>query len=77
MPSGFNAFPPEALTLAESVLNEVWATLPEDVRSGPGALILRERMARHVLAAMSNGRNGRDEVKASLIRANSGDWPQT
>lgn len=74
MSSGFNVFGPEELARAESVLDEVWTLLPGDVRNGPGAVILRERMARHVLAAMTNSRADRDELKASVIRAGAADW---
>lgn len=77
MSNGFNVFGPEDLSLAEGILDDVWASLPGDVRNGPGALILRERMARHVLAAITNDRTGPDEVKASLMRTGSADWPQT
>jgi hypothetical protein len=75
MSSGFNVFGPEDLDRAESILDEVWTSLPGDIRNGPGAVILRERMARHVLAAMSNGGACRDELKASM-KAGAEDWSQ-
>lgn len=73
----FNVFGPEELDRAQSVLDEVWTLLPGDVRNGPSAVVLRERMARHVLAAMTNSRAGRDELKASLLRASTSDWGQS
>jgi hypothetical protein len=77
MSSGFNVFGPEDLERAESVLNEVWTLLPGDVRNGPGAVVLRERLARHVLAAMTNSRADQDELKASVMRAGTADWSHT
>ena len=74
MYSGFNVFGPEDLDRAESILGEVWASLPADVRKGPGADILRERMARHVLAAFANSGSNRDELKESLMRAGAANW---
>jgi hypothetical protein len=52
----------------------VWTSLPGEIRNGPGAAILRERMARHVLAAMTNSSAGRDELKASLMKAGAAAW---
>lgn len=74
MSSGFNVFGPEELDRAESILSEVWNSVPGDVRKGPGADILRERMARHVLAALANSGADRDELKASVMRAGASDW---
>lgn len=74
MSSGFNVFGPEDLDRAEGILDEVWASLPGDVRNGPGAAVLRERMARHVLAALSNSSAGRDELKASVMRTGAAGW---
>jgi hypothetical protein len=77
MSSGFNVFEPEALSLAEGILDEVWGSMPADVRNGPGADVLRERVARHILAAMSNERTGREELKASVMRSGATDWSQS
>lgn len=77
MSSGFNVFGPEDLERAESVLNEVWTLLPGDVRNGPSAVVLRERLARHVLAAMTNSHANHDELKASVMRAGTADWSHT
>lgn len=74
MSSGFNVFGPEDLDRAESILGEVWASLPADVRKGPGADILRERMARHVLAALANSNSNHDDLKASMMLAGAADW---
>ncbi|AGK58138.1 hypothetical protein HYPDE_32323 [Hyphomicrobium denitrificans 1NES1] len=74
MSPGFNVFGPEDLERAESVLDEVWTLLPDDVRNGPSAVVLRERLARHVLAAMTNSRADRDELKASVMRAGAAAW---
>lgn len=77
MSSGFNVFGPEDLERAESVLNEVWTLLPGDVRNGPSAVVLRERLARHVLAAMTNSHANHDELRASVMRAGTADWSHT
>jgi hypothetical protein len=77
MSSGFNVFGPEDLERAESVLNEVWTLLPGGVRNGPGSIVLRERLARHVLAAMTNSRADHDELKASVMRAGTAGWSHT
>lgn len=74
MSSGFNVFGPEDLERAESILTEVWASVPGDIRNGPGSDILRERMARHVLSAIANSGVDRDELKASVMRAGASDW---
>ena len=74
MSSGFNVFGPDDLERAESILAEVWASLPGDVRNGPGADLIHERMARHVLAALSNSSADRDELKASVMRAGAAGW---
>jgi len=74
MSSGFNVFGPEDLDRAESILGEVWASLPGDIRKGPGANILRERMARHVLAALANSNSDPDDLKAMMMSAGAADW---
>lgn len=74
MLSGFNVFGPEDLNRAEGILSEVWAALPGDMRKGPGADILRERMARHVLSALANSSIDRDELKASVMKAGTDGW---
>ena len=66
MSSGYNVFAPEDLELAQSVLDEIWVALPNSERDDPQANLLRERIARHVLAAMSKDRAGRAELKASV-----------
>jgi hypothetical protein len=73
MPSGYNVFEPEDLDLAQGILDEVWASLPDEARDDPRAGLLRERLARQVLAAMSKENIGRDELKASLMRTDDID----
>lgn len=67
MTSGYNVFEPEDLELAQGILDEVWASLPNEARDDPRAGLLRERLARQVLAAMSKENIGRDELKACLM----------
>ena len=62
MSKGFNAFEPDDLALAQSVLDEVWAWLPSEVRWSRAALF-RQRLAREVLSAMNNEGLGRNELK--------------
>jgi hypothetical protein len=71
MSAGFNVFGPDDLTFAEGILDEVWTALPGDIRNGPDADLLRERMARHVLAALSNSSVGRDELRAAAMKAST------
>lgn len=73
MPSGYNVFEPEDLDLAQGILDEVWASLSDEARDDPQANLLRERLARQVLAAMSKENIGRDELKASLMRTDDID----
>ena len=73
MPSGYNVFEPEDLELAQGILDEVWASLPNEARDDPQAALLRERLARQVLAAMSKENIGRDELKACLMRTDGVD----
>ena len=74
MSTGYNAFEPDDLALAQSVLDEVWASLPSEVRNGFHAALLRERLARQVLSAMNNESLGRNELKVSLLRTDIEDW---
>jgi hypothetical protein len=63
----YNVFDPEDLDLAQGILDEIWASLPDDVREGPRADLLREQLARQVLVAMTKQYADRDELKASLM----------
>jgi hypothetical protein len=74
MSKGYNAFEPDDLALAQSVLDEVWSSLPSEVRNGSRAALLRERLARQVLSAMNNESLGRNELKVSLLRTHIEDW---
>jgi hypothetical protein len=72
--AGYNAFEPNDLKLAQSVLDEVWASLPRDVRNDSRATLLRERLARQILFAMKSETIQRDELKVSLLRADISEW---
>ena len=74
MSAGYNAFEPDDLTLAQTLLDEVWASLPSNVREGSRSTIFREQLARQILSAMNNGAFGREELKTSLVRADRADW---
>lgn len=69
MSSGYNVFDPEDLDLAQSILDEVWISLPNEAREGPRSGLLREQLARRVLAAMTKEYANRDELKAILMPA--------
>jgi hypothetical protein len=66
---GHNAFEPDELNFAQSVLDEVWASLPCDVRNGSDSHIFRERLAGRVLAAIKTAGQGREELKLALMRS--------
>jgi len=72
--AGYNAFEPNDLELAQSVLDEVWASLPRDVRNGSRATLLRERLARQILFSMRHETIQPDELKVSLLRADIKEW---
>lgn len=75
MTAGYNAYEPDDLELAQSVLDEVWASLPQETKSDSRATLIRERLARQVLAAINNERLDRDELKASLLETDlTADW---
>jgi hypothetical protein len=75
MSSGYNVFEPEDLDLAQSILDEVWLSLPNDARAGPRSALLHEQLARQILAAMTKDYAGREDIKASLMRAEDmTDW---
>lgn len=67
MSSGYNVFDPEDLDLAQSILDEVWISLPVEARDGPRSGLLREQLARRVLAAMTKEYADREELKATLM----------
>jgi hypothetical protein len=72
--AGYNAFEPNDLELAQSVLDEVWASLPRDVRNGSRATLLRERLARQILFSMRHETIQPDELKVSVLRADIKEW---
>jgi hypothetical protein len=74
MSTGYNAFEPDDLALAQSVLDEVWASLPSKVHNSSRAPLLRERLARQILSAMNNESLGRNELKVSLLRTDIEGW---
>jgi hypothetical protein len=63
---GHNAFEPDDLDFAQSVLDEVWASLPCDIRNGSDSGIFREQLAGRVLAAIKSAGQGREELKLAL-----------
>jgi len=67
MSCGYNVFSPEDLDLAQSILDEVWISLPIEAREGPRSKVLREQLARRVLAAMTKECSDREELKATLM----------
>ncbi len=69
-----NVFEPEDLELAESVLNEVWTSLPNGVRSGPRGSECRDWLAQQILAAIHNDGIGRDHLKSRLLEADMTGW---
>lgn len=73
MGSGYNVFEPDDLEFAQDVLDDVWAALPDGVRNGPESANLRERLARRVLLALTDGDVQRDALKAALLAAHTSD----
>ena len=71
MASGYNVFEPDDLKFAQDVFDEVWAALPKAVRTDPRSAHLRERLARHVFLAMTDGDVQRDDLKAALIKSHA------
>jgi hypothetical protein len=74
MSSGYNVFDPEDLDLAQSILDEVWISLPIEARQGPRSGLLREQLARRVLAAMTKEYADREELKATLMPEDVTKW---
>lgn len=70
----YNVFEPEDLALAESVLNEVWTSLPSGVRSGPRGLECRDWLAKQVLASIHKGDINCDHLKTRLLDADMTAW---
>ena len=70
----YNVFGPEDLAFAESVLNEVWASLPSGVRSGPHGLECRDWLAKQVLASIHNDDVNRDRLKMQLLNSDMTAW---
>lgn len=74
MSAGYNAFEPDDLELAQRILEEVWASLPSEVRNGSRAALLRERLAGQILSALNNDALGPNELKVSLMHTDIADW---
>jgi hypothetical protein len=70
---GHTAFEPDELDFAQSVLDEVWASLPCGVRTGSDSNIFRERLAGRVLAAIKTAGQGREELKFTLMQSDVAD----
>jgi hypothetical protein len=66
---GHSAFEPDELNFAQSVLDEVWALLPCEVRNGSDSNIFRERLASRALAAIRTAGREREELKLSLMQS--------
>ncbi|CAA2140667.1 hypothetical protein [Hyphomicrobium sp. ghe19] len=74
MSVAYNVFGPEDLTLAESVLNEVWTSLPSRVRSGPHGPECRDWLAKQVLASIHKDDINRDLLKIRLLNTDMTAW---
>ncbi|MBY0559484.1 hypothetical protein [Hyphomicrobium sp.] len=74
MSVAYNVFGPEDLALAESVLNEVWTSLPSGVRSGPHGPECRDWLARQVLASIRDDDINRDLLKKQLLNSDMTAW---
>ncbi|HET6390744.1 hypothetical protein [Hyphomicrobium sp.] len=69
-----NVFGPEDLALAESVLDEVWASLPDGVRCGPHGSDCREWLAKQVLASIHSDDLDPGYLKSRLLEADTTGW---
>jgi hypothetical protein len=69
-----NVFGPEDLALAESVLNEVWTSLPDGVRSGPRGSDCRDWLAKLVLASIHSDDLDPDHLKNRLLDVETTGW---
>ncbi|WP_045836016.1 hypothetical protein [Hyphomicrobium sp. 99] len=69
-----NVFEPEDLARAERVLNEIWTSLPNRVRSGPRGSECRDWLAKQVLASIHNDEIGRDHLKCRLLGVDMTVW---
>lgn len=65
---GHNAFEPDDLDFAQSLLDEVWASLPSELRNGPDSVVFREQLAGRVLAAIKSAGQRREELKLALMQ---------
>lgn len=74
MAIAYNVFEPEDLELAQAVLDDVWASLPSGVRSGPRALECRDWLAKQVLASINYENVGRDHLKSVLLGSDMTAW---
>ena len=70
----YNVFEPEDLALAESVLNDVWTSLPSGVRSGPRGAECRDWLAKQVLALIHKDNINRDLLKIRLLDTDMTAW---
>jgi hypothetical protein len=70
----YNAFEPEDLALAESVLNEVWTSLPTGLRRGPHGVECRDWLAKQVLASIHKTGINRDLLKIQLLNSDMTAW---
>ena len=69
-----NVFGPEDLALAESVLNEVWTSLPAGVGSGPRGSDCRDWIAKQVLASIHSSDLDPDHLKNRLLETDTTGW---
>jgi hypothetical protein len=74
MAIAYNVFEPEDLELAQTVLEEVWISLPSGVRTGPRAPECRDWLAKQVLSSIHKENVGRDYLKATLLTADMTPW---
>jgi hypothetical protein len=76
MSVAYNVYAPEDLELAQVVLDDVWASLPNGVRSGPRARECRDWLAKQVLASINHENVGSDNLKATLLGSDMTAWAQ-
>lgn len=74
MAIAYNVFDPEDLEFAQSILDEVWVSLPSGIRSGPRALECRDWLAKQILSLINNENSGRDHLKTKLLDSDMTAW---
>lgn len=65
MVTGYNVFDPDDLDLAQAIFNDIWASLPGDVRNSARATQCRDWIAKQVLSAIKQD----DDAASCCIKA--------